>query len=291
MVISAEEKEFRRGSIGASDIGAIMNISPFVNAHDIFMQKVYGTDEPKSEAIDIGNDCEPMLVTWAHQQIGADWTLAADVKISKPIEKGYNFPHHANLDGLLVKGDQRIGIEAKTSSMYQAFGEDGSDEIPDHIIMQCQWQIWTADLEKVAVPVLTAEEGLKRKLYWVERNDQLIDQAIMHGKHFWEENVVKEVAPEEVSPSLETLKRVRREPETSVKIDENLVREWRAKEDIAREAAKEAKEAKARVLATLGNAEAGVCDLGTLTYFEQARKEFTVKASTSRVARWKGNKK
>ena len=291
MVISAEEKEFRRGSIGASDIGAIMNISPHKNAHDIFMQKVYGTDEEDNEAIRIGNDCEPMLVTWAHEQIGADWTLGVDIKVAKTTEKGYNFPHHANLDGLLVKDDRRIGIEAKTSSMYQTFGEDGSDEIPDHIIMQCQWQIWTANLEKVAVPVLTAEEGLKRKLFWVERNDTLIDQAIMHAKQFWEENVVKKVAPAEVVPSLKTLKKVRREPESSVQLSEDLVREYLALEDIAKKAVKEKEVCKAKLLATLGNAEAGVCDLGTFTYFEQTRKEFTVKASTSRVLRFRGNKK
>jgi len=290
MVISAEEKEFRRGSIGASDIGAIMNISPFVNAHDIYLQKVHGTEEISSEAIDIGNDCEPMLVAWAHQQVGEDWMLAVDVKVNKPTEASYNFPHHANLDGLLVLGDRKIGIEAKTSSMYQAFGEDGSDEIPDHVIMQCQWQMWTADLEKVAVPVLTAEAGLHRKLFWVERNDELIDAAIVAAQKFWQENVLAQNPPEEVSPSLETLKKVRREPDTTVDLNEDLVREWRAKEDIARVATKEAREAKAKLLATLGNAEGGICSLGKLSYLEQSRKEFTVKASTSRVARWKGKK-
>ena len=109
--------------------------------------------------------------------------------------------------------------------------------------------------------------------------------------NFWNNHVVLGVPPEEVAPSLDTLSRLKREPESVVDISGEIVRKWLVARQELGEAAKAEKEAKAELLASLGTAEGGTCELGMLTYMQQTRKAYEAKESTFRVARWKAVKK
>ena len=293
MPITPEERERRRSSVGGSDIAAILNLSPFANAHDVYLEKVVGTEDGSSNAMTLGNDCEPMLVQWAHQQERPAAMLQVDQRLEKVLDwgDGKQVKCHANLDGMMILGDERVGIEAKTSSMYDVFGEDGTDEIPDHVILQCQWQIWIADLKEVVVPVLSADGGLQRKLFRVVPNEDLLKKCQHAAMNFWVNHVVAKVPPEEVAPSLDTLARLKREPESVVDISDELVRKWLVAKQEVGQANKLEKEAKAELLASLGNAEGGTCELGMLTYMQQTRKAYEAKESTFRVARWKAVRK
>lgn len=297
MPISAEEREARRASVGASDVAAIMGLSPFANAHDIYLQKVIGTDEGGgSEAQNLGNDCEPMLVIWADEQIGnrnPDCLMEVDRKFTKLIEEpdGRVLPAHANLDGFSIYEDKRVGIEAKTTSMYGAFGETGTDEVPDHILVQVQWQIFVADLDRVVIPVLHGDGNLRRTLYTVALNQEILDGCKAAVMDFWNNHVIPKVPPQEVIPNLETLTSLRRQPESSVDLPEELVRSWLVTREVKAQAAREEKAAKTAVLAALSDTEGGQCDLGTLTYFKQKRAGFTTQDTEFRVLRWKGKKK
>jgi len=294
--ISPEEREARRVSVGASDVGAIMGLSPFANAHDIYLQKVVGTDEEGgTEAQNLGNDCEPMLVIWADEQLGnrnPDCLMEVDKKFTKLLdEPGKILPAHANLDGFSIYEDKRIGIEAKTTSMFGAFGETGTDEVPDHILVQAQWQIFVADLDRVVIPVLHGDGNLRRTFYSVDPNPELIESIKAQVMDFWNDHVIPKIPPRDLIPNLETMTSLRRQPETSVDLPEDLVRNWLVTREVKSQAAKDEKAAKAALMSAMSDAEGGECELGTLTYFKQKRAGYTTQDAEFRVLRWKGKKK
>jgi predicted phage-related endonuclease len=68
--------------------------------------------------------------------------------------------------------------EAKTVSgvAAKAYGEEGSDEVPNHTLIQAQWHLmhWP-NVEVCLVPVLVGGFSFEFRLYKVRRNQELID--------------------------------------------------------------------------------------------------------------------
>jgi hypothetical protein len=86
---------------------------------------------------------------------------------------------------------------------------------------------------------------------------------------------------------METIKSRKRVPATTVDIADELVQDWLDAKKIASDAEKVKQKAQKAMLTALGDAEAGNCSMGLVTYLEQNRKGFTVEPSTSRVTRFK----
>lgn len=256
---------------------AILGLSPWRTAYDVWLEKTGKVDPIEStETMDIGNMIEDGLLDWAA------------AKLSLPITKNQyrvhqNAIHSASHDAL-VNG-LPAGLEAKSTGRSDDWGEEGTDAVPDHVLIQCQQQMMVSGLERVHVPVLMGGGwGLQRKLYLVLRDSDIIEVIEREGVRFWREHVIAGVAPEG-TPSLEVAKRIRREPQKVTVIADEIIADWRAALDAKNAADKLAKEKDAEILALLGDAEAADFGGGRLTYFEQTRKAHEVKESTFRVLR------
>jgi predicted phage-related endonuclease len=70
MPLTQEQLERRRQGIGSSDIPAILGYSKWANAHDIYLQKVYGTDSPTTDAMKAGNCLEEGILHGILKTIG-----------------------------------------------------------------------------------------------------------------------------------------------------------------------------------------------------------------------------
>lgn len=268
MPITEQQREARRGHIGSSDSPAIVGVDPWTSAADVFASKVYDlADLPQKESIDIGNDFELPLLKWAGEQLGVE--IEANVGIIWPENQIFA----ANLDAR-AKG-RRIGIEAKTTSMRSEWGDEGTDHVPERVLIQVQHQMMVADLDVVYVPVLCAEfDRLKRRMYQVDRNERLIEAVKTNGVEFWTGHVVPKIPPVDWKPSLETLKRIKRIEGEVVEIDAALVEAYEIAKATAKSATEMKDEAQAALIAALGEAEAG--DYGDdekiVTYREQGRR-------------------
>lgn len=284
MPITDKQRELRRHHIGSSDAPAICGLDPFKSAYDVWLEKMgkLVDFDGSSEAAEIGNMVEAPLLDWA-----AD-TLKVKIKKNQRRVAGLLAANH---DALIVNAAE--GMEAKSSGLvsgqtHEHWGEAGTDEVPDRVIIQTAHQMLVSDLETVWVPALLPYRG--RVLFRVDRENGLLGalEERLHG--FWERHVLTGNPPEDSKPSLEVLKRVRREPKSIVTIDGSLLAAFREAKEIASAAAKARDEAQSALLAALGDAEAGECELGTVTYLEQTRKAYEVKESTYRVLRIKENK-
>lgn len=282
MPITPEQREARKKYIGSSDAAAIVGLSPFANAADVYYSKVEDIQKEETAAMSEGTRLEPVVLDWAATQIcgpGEKFSMLRDQFRTMP-------PYAcANHDALIVGAAQ--GVEAKTTGIvgpaFGDWGEEGTDEVPEHVIIQCQHQMMVSALELVWVPVLIGGQGFK--MYRVVRNDDLIHSLIVRLAEFWEEHVVKRVPPEVVPHDTSILRRLRREPNKVVSIPGTIVSNWLDAKAAAAEAAKAKEIAEAVLLTCLGDAEAGDSEAGRVTFYEQTRKGYTVEDKTYRVLR------
>lgn len=283
MPITEEQRQLRKQYIGSSDVAAIMGFSPFANAADIYWQKVGDASQPESEAMALGTRLETAILDDFEQEIGR--RLLRNVFQDKGILC-------ANHDAIVDARPYKEGVEAKTTGLLgplkDQWGEPGTDEIPEYILLQCQTQIHVSDLELVWVPVLIGGRG--RPTFKVEPDDFVIRSIVEAADRFMTNHVAKRIPPENVVPSLEVVKRIRREPNKVISIPDSIIENWNAAKASLKAAKEQEEMATAAVLATLGDAECGDCSSGRLTYLEQTRKAYEVKESTYRVLRFKARK-
>jgi predicted phage-related endonuclease len=140
------------------------------------------------------------------------------------------------------------------------------------------------------VPALIGGRGFQ--MYHAPRNEEVIKHICDKATTFWEQHIVKQIPPADVAPSLELVKRIQRVPEKVVDVAPELVQAWLDAKEAVKVYDNAKEEAQAKLLAAIGDAEAGNAGyLGQVTYLNQTRGEYVSKASTFRVLRHKKVKK
>ncbi len=265
-MISDLQKEQRKRFIGSSDTAALFGLDPFKPATDVYVDKVFDLEKelPESEAMDIGNRYEGVLLDYASDKLGY------------PIERNLTFisdtyPIFAcNLDGLIIKEDGTCEIvEAKTTGMADEWGKESTDEVPDRVLLQVHHQMLCTGFKTAHVVALIGKFGLKEKIYKVDRNDELIKTIIDTGSNFWYNNVIPKIPPKEDIKRPEIIRYIKRINKLS-NVNKELIDAYLlAKADRLR--AEEIEEQyKARIELELGECDGAEFDDGTkVTFFKQ----------------------
>lgn len=277
MPITPQQREQRRNYIGSSDMPMLLGVDRWQrNAYDLWLEKTGKVTEAESKIwMDAGNILESGVLKWAESEIGSIRTQENGEALFR---KSDAFPLGCHPDGeAVLRSDNPV--EAKTAGIFGpvigTFGEPGTDALPDYILVQAHVHMECCNKEMCYVPVLLGGTGF---VMFVVNQDQIIaDEIRDKSLDFWENYIERDTPPPDLIPSLPFTKRMKRVPEKTVKIETVLVVNWQNAKDSLK-LAKEIKEgAEAELLAALGDAEGGDCDLGLLTYFEQCRR--SVKAS------------
>lgn len=298
MPITEAERQKRKGYIGSSDMAAILGSDKFRNAHDVFLDKTNRTEDLKpNEAMEAGTFFEAGVIDWAESRLGP---LGRNVEL---VLNEFHLIDH--LDGQVISsGDP---VEAKTAGLFgplvEDFGEEGSDHLPDRILVQCHCHMICSERDICHVPVFIGGRGFI--MYEVKREQMIVDTICDAALDFWD-CIENDTPPENITPSVEFIKRIKRVPKKVVGIEKKLIEEWQDAKDKVKWAEAVCDDAKAAMLNALGDAEAGKFVMDgramMLTYFEQSShlidskrlreekpeiaKEFT-KISKCRVARLK----
>src|SRR5262249_33219305 len=267
--ITAEQRETRKRYLGSSDIAAVLGYDQFKTAADVYWSKIATTVAKKSDAIEAGIFLEDAICNYAA-------SIRLKVKVLRNefrIEQGRAEQIFAANHDALIEGRSE-GIEAKYSSDLIGWGQEGSDEVPERVYLQCQHQAYVSDLEIVWVPVLLIAWRAEFRLYCVPRNEDLIRLIVDEGRRFWREHVEARVPPDGIwTPPLTVAKAIKREAGSIVQLDEAAIEVWERYESIkenARGYVEVKDQAQAEVLALLGDCEAGQLPDGRLiTYREQ----------------------
>jgi len=256
----------RKRYLGASDVPAVLGVSPFKTAADVYYAKTSefeSSNEKVPDAIRSGNLLEVSVLDFAQDKVGKikrnQFRVHPELKWAS-----------ATMDGVLVGKNE--GVEAKTTSKTDDWGDEGTDQIPLTYLAQTQWQMYVTGFDRVWVPVLMPDFVLKFKLYVVERDQDIIDSMVQTCTVFWESNVMAGVCPEGCLPAQRTLKRLKRVPSKVTEVDRKLVQLYEKARKASIETKRVEKEARVRLIQALGDAEVGTYNGGHVEYSLRTRK-------------------
>lgn len=131
---SEEWKVWRKGGIGASDIGAIMGANPHKTLLQLWNQKCgYTDDEPINSAMQHGITYEPVARKWLNEDQKLDFSPLC-------VEDNENSFMRASLDGYDEKKHFIAEIKCPVSEKHIISAQEHQN-IPKHWFYQMQWQI------------------------------------------------------------------------------------------------------------------------------------------------------
>ena len=268
-MLTARQRELRKLHIGASESPAICGVSPWQTASDIYWRKVEPrrTDE-STDATMTGHRLERPLIEFACDELGLNGVRRNQFRVAKddPLLS-------ATFDAL---GDG-FAIECKyvSASGAQYWGQPFTDEVPDHVMVQCQHQAFVGELKEVIVAAAVATTRLEWRLYRVPRHEKLIQAIRERCNHFWKEHVEPRIPPSTEPPPLEIL-RARKREDKIVVLPDDLAPILSEYSELLRRR-KEIEEAielrQRRLIDALGDATVGrLLDGREITYREQTRR-------------------
>jgi len=273
MPLTEQQLSERNQYIGASDIPIIMGFSTFMNPYDLWLQKTGRLVEngKASRAAEAGIELEPLILNRASQELG---------RIKKSTAKGQALEFRITIEGVLyvVHPDgialekQSRPVEAKSSGILyptaEHWGEPGSDDIPDRVILQSHGQMMATGKDICYVPVVLT--GMKFSIYEIPFRQEIRDAIVESCCGFKRNHIDKDIPPENVLPSMDFARRIRRQPNRTVSIPASLISAYEEAKEFAKEADYRKTQAQNAILAALDGADGAIADDGrkltNLTY-------------------------
>ena len=291
MTLTAEQRKERHNHLGGSDIPAILGFSPFANSYDIWLLKTKRVlpKEKTQSYITAGNLLERPIIEWlrGHLDCGPINTKPEDLE--RRIE-GISAPIVVHTDGIVE--NTGIPVEGKSEGVdhpiQMPWGAAGTDEVPEYTYLQAHAEMMAFDRELCHVPTFLGGRGFG--YFFVKRDEGIVKLIREQAIKFWEENVLKNVPPENVAPSLAMAKRIRSVEGGPVQLADEIVQAWLDAKEAATAADKAKKFHQAEILAALDGVEMGTCSLGDITNRKQTCKSYVVEQASFRVLRYKKKK-
>jgi putative phage-type endonuclease len=283
--MTPDERKERRKRCGATDVAAILGLSPYTTPWEVSMEK-RGLLEPDkgSKATDAGTRFEAPLVDYAEEDLGP---LRRNVVAWA---KDVGFPLASSLEAQVAATN--VPVECKTSGLvgpvWGHWGPPDTDEVPPTYLVQVTVQMLCTGTDMAYLYALLGGRGIIR--YQVMRDESVMRHIVDYCRDWWDRCVVQGKEPERTEAiTLDVVKRLRREPNKTITFDQettNLVAAWEATKATKREAEIGVDKLQAEILLRLGDAEAAaMADGREFTFMSQVRKGYTVADGTMRVAR------
>lgn len=185
-------KEARRKGIGGSDAAAILGLSPWKSAMDVWLEKMdlatEVTDPSRTFLLTLGTELEPVIAKLYSQETGRQLykPMAPYVHPKYPVLRG-------NPDRLVVDGLR--GVELKTENQFtNQFGEPGTDEVPFHYLVQCAHYMAVCDYPVWDVALLRG--GATFSIYTIHRDLELEKDMREQLLAWWEKHIVGKEPPD-----------------------------------------------------------------------------------------------
>jgi predicted phage-related endonuclease len=214
---------------GASDIPALMGVSPYKSRAALFADKTNEpVEQPSNAVFDRGNDLEPALIARASKQLGTNIitpeVIYRDGRLS------------ISLDGVDNEQSPTLVVEAKTTTRYSIYE---SSDLPAEWL----WQGW-AQQAVLEVPVwfVVLDRDLRISCVELPDNPLAIDTLLTETNVFgdWVDNNTPPL--DEINNfSADDIARIWRVEPTSVELDPTVL-DWVAQLEEARALSKQASE-------------------------------------------------
>lgn len=173
--------EDRGTYLGSHDTSAVFGLNPYMKPINVYMNKL-GMSIPQepSERMEWGLRLEPVILARFGEEQGV--TLEST-----------HFVRHSTLswfggtpDGLVA--GRKAGVDAKNIGWNRGeWGEPGTDQMPEYILMQCHHFMTLLDYDVWFVAVLFG--GNHFVTYEVERDREISDMIVEADGEFWRNHI------------------------------------------------------------------------------------------------------
>lgn len=188
--------------LGGSDVGAILGLSSFRSAVDVWLEKTQGTNSQADSLIfRFGHFAEDFIAKEYERATGRI-THSQDISLTHE-----HYPYlRGHVDRWVVDANSPIDqhhlssavriLECKTSHPQQAhlWGEPGSDQMPMAYYVQCAWYMMLANCSICDVAVLIGNNDFR--IYTLHQDPELEKFLLESAIHFWEQHVLTRISPE-----------------------------------------------------------------------------------------------
>lgn len=217
---NADWHKLRRDGVSASEIAAVLGLSPWESAFSLYHQKVNGWHVDENPEMSAGRRAEQAIVDW-YADVSTDgfvacpaglyvstarpWQLATpDRLLCDPQMHDNPFPdewpdwtHPAANIGALLECKYLV-------QSWDGWGEPGTDEIPVHYRAQALQQLDVLDVDEVQV---AAWHGADLRVYRVRRDEKDLRVMRAAGERFMARLAAGEPPPiDDHDATLRTLK-------------------------------------------------------------------------------------
>lgn len=207
--LTAEFPGFNK-SIGGSSLAAILGVSPWESPYERWLKmtgKVQPT--PDNPAMARGRRWEPIIAEM-YQASHPDFEVTQE----NPVTLRPWFVRHPDYEFLTGQPDRMLqdqngylqaGLEIKTASWRtaQAWGEEGSDQVPQGYLLQSNWYagLMRVDYWKLVVQFFTddgqgTETPYRYREYAIRFDEELFDLCVNSAVDFWNNHVLTDTPPE-----------------------------------------------------------------------------------------------
>lgn len=176
--------EARSGTLGASEIAAVLGISPWTSAYAVWQSKIAPHDSQPTERMRWGTILENVIIDEAARRLGVQIT-GRQVKVVHP---AYPWAS-ATLDATFADAPAGAAglIEAKTTR------DPAWAEVPDYYRAQVQWQLEITGYDDAWLPCLHA--GQRLTLWHLTRDKDTGAALIRIGGAWWARHVIGREPP------------------------------------------------------------------------------------------------
>lgn len=237
-------------------------------------------DKPPNAAMLAGTYFERGILKWAENELGP---LRRN---QFRVYRSGQFPLASHIDALTVDGDP---VEAKSSLLLSRFGEtwgeDGTDQVPDRVIVQCYVHMLVTDtLAGCHVPAFIGGRGFAMfHVPWVKDRGHELYFAL---QAWWRKHIIDREPCPVTDATLDVLRRIRRTPGKTISLPlhlGNAVTLYTEAKRRIKLATEIRDQAQAALVQALGDAEVGTLDgIGEVRYAPVNVKGYTVQPRTDR---------
>lgn len=195
----------RRAFVGASEVPALLGVSPYASAYSVWSRIVHGDQTETTLPMQIGHALEPLILSAAAEYLGADVLPGGDAYLHACGVLG------ANLDGMTAAGEI---IECKAwgerdADLVASLGAP-LDAIAPGKALSVWWQVQTQMLcSGASVAHVAALCGKRLIVQRVEADAHAHALILAETTGFWRAHVDTGIAPAAAAADVDALRRVR----------------------------------------------------------------------------------
>lgn len=201
LTVIPPESHDRAKFLGGSDIAAVIGVSPWKTAFDLWRDKT----TPRVEGGDNPRGAKRRGIRWE--------SVVAEMLVEDLIARGHRvevlntnrryrdevhsmFASEIDFEVRLDDDEDVTNVELKTVHPFKVreWGESGTDELPLHYLAQVQWGLGITKRRRGILAALFGADELRT--YPVAADDATITALRVRALAFWQQHVLTGVAPE-----------------------------------------------------------------------------------------------